>query len=93
VASAFNPINSEHRSNHKFYSVSGAAKTVGLSPRQLHYWERVGIVKPTYEEFGSYSYRRYSEEDIQLLAKIKRFLNDGYTLRAAAHKVMGGNGF
>ena len=71
----------------KLYSVSSAAKTAGVSPRQLYYWEHLGIVKPAYEEFGSYAYRRYSQEQIDLLAKIKNLLNSGYTLQAATRKV------
>ena len=79
----------------KLYSISLAAKAVGVSQRQLYYWEYIGIVKPNYEQFGSYSYRRYSQDDIEFLIKIRSLLNDGYTLRAAVHKVTGvhlGNG-
>jgi DNA-binding transcriptional MerR regulator len=67
--------------------VSSAAKTAGVSPRQLYYWEHLGVVKPAYEEFGSYSYRRYSQKQIDLLAKIKDLLDSGYTLQAAVKKV------
>ena len=79
----------------KLYSVSSAAKIAGVSHRQLYYWERIGIIKPAYEEFGSYSYRRYSQEQIDLLTKIKELLDGGYTLQAAIKKAKGngsGNG-
>ncbi|MBI4395315.1 MAG: MerR family transcriptional regulator [Candidatus Omnitrophica bacterium] len=70
----------------RFFSISYAAKTVGVSPKQLYYWEYLGIIKPQYEQFGSYSYRRYSQEDVELLTKVRDLLNKGYTLRAAAQK-------
>ena len=80
------PNNSPDSTINKLYSVSSAAKTAGVSHRQLYYWERIGILKPAYEEFGSYSYRRYSQEQINLLAKIKSLLDGGYTLQAAIKK-------
>ena len=73
----------------KTYSVSLACKLVGVSPRQLYYWENLGIVMPVYQEFGSYSYRRYSQDHINQLIKIKHLIDQGYTLRAAAQKVIG----
>lgn len=71
------------------YSISLAAKEVGVSIRQLYYWEQLGIVKPIYEQFGSYQYRRYSQKDVELLIKLKQLLDEGYTLRAAASRVCG----
>ena len=73
----------------KTYSISLAAQTIGVSPKQLYYWEQIGIVAPAYEDFGAHSYRRYSQEDVEALAKVKRLLDAGYTLRAAARKVRG----
>ena len=80
-------VDDKGRSIVSSYSVSLAAKTIGVSPRQLYYWEVIGIVAPVYERFGSYAYRRYSQEDVGTLMKIKCFLDKGYTLRAAAQMV------
>ena len=71
------------------YSVSSACKMVGVSSRQLYYWETLGIVTPFYEQFGSYYYRRYPAVIIKALVKIKALMDKGYTLRAAAQKVTG----
>ena len=84
---SFGPMGDVTQGVAKLYSVSSVSKSVGLSSRQLYYWENLGIIKPTYEEFGSYSYRRYSQDDVDFLAKVKKFLDDGYTLRAAVKKV------
>ena len=75
------------KSQEKTYSISLAAQRVGVSQRQLYYWEFIGIVKPVYIPFGSYSYRRYTQRDIDRLLKVKQLLDAGYTLKAAAHKV------
>ena len=69
------------------YSISCVTKAVGVSARQLYYWESIGIIKPVYERFGSYLYRRYSQRDVDFLIKIKTLLNDGYMLRRAVEKV------
>ena len=87
MTSPFDAVEHTSQGTDKFYSVSFVSKTVGISPRQLYYWEHLGIIKPVYEEFGSYSYRRYSQAHVDFLAKIKGFLDDGYTLRAAVKKV------
>lgn len=73
--------------NHPPYSVSSVVKTVGVSARQLYYWEQVGIITPTYEQFGTYEYRRYSQQDLDKLMKIKQLLDEGYTLKAASQRV------
>src|SRR3989338_5642557 len=71
------------------YAISSACKMIGVSSRQLYYWESLGIVKPFYEQFGSYFYRRYPAAIIKALIKIKTLMDQGYTLRAAAQKVTG----
>ena len=75
------------KNQEKTYSVSLAAQRVGVSQRQLYYWEFIGIVKPAYIPFGSYSYRRYTQNDINQLLKVKHLLDAGFTLKAAAQKV------
>ncbi|MBI4372120.1 MAG: MerR family transcriptional regulator [Candidatus Omnitrophica bacterium] len=89
MISPLDASNSKTSQVSKFFSISSAAKTAGVSPKQLYYWENLGIVKPQYEQFGSYSYRRYSQKDVQLLIEIRSLLNNGYTLRAAAQKIKG----
>ena len=82
--------NKQDKSSHveiaQTHSISYVTKAVGVSARQLYYWESIGIVKPNYERFGFYSYRRYSQKDVDFLITIKLLLNDGYTLRTAVEK-------
>jgi hypothetical protein len=89
MATPINEIATQELKILKTYSVSLACKLVGVSSRQLYYWESLGIIKPVYQEFGAYAYRRYSDQDIRNLVKIKGLMDQGYTLRAAAQRVTG----
>ena len=68
------------------YSSGEAAKVAGLSLRQLHYWSMIGIVWPMLEVHGLRSFHKYSNEDVELLKRIKSLEEEGYTLRAAFRK-------
>jgi len=69
-----------------WYSSGEVCRIAGLSLRQLHYWGIIGIVEPRWETHGARNFCRYSKEDLQLLKNIKRLIEEGYTLRAAARK-------
>lgn len=71
------------------FSSSDAAKEAGISLRQLNYWERIGIVTPRREVFGSREFRRYSPSDVALLRRVKGLIDEGYTLKAASKRVKG----
>ena len=67
------------------YSIEQVAQRIGMTKRTLRYYEEVGLLPPTIRTEGNY--RRYSEEDIQLLQRIKELrdlmgfsLNDIRTL-------------
>src|SRR5947209_7787131 len=51
------------------YSIEQVAAQTGLTKRTLRYYEEVGLLPPTGRTEGNY--RRYSEEDIQRLERIK----------------------
>src|SRR6266581_5842107 len=52
------------------YSIEQVAAQTGLTKRTLRYYEEVGLLPPTGRTEGNY--RRYSEEDIQRLDRIKK---------------------
>lgn len=70
-----------------FLNSAEIIKEVGISLRQLYYWEMKGIIRPESVKIGTRKFKRYSEEDIDILKKIKEFLDEGYTLKAAIQKV------
>jgi len=56
----------------------------GISYRQLDYWARTDLLRPSISEAkGSGSQRRYSYQDLVELKVIKRLLDAGLSLRSA----------
>jgi MerR family transcriptional regulator, repressor of the yfmOP operon len=51
------------------FTIEQVAARTGLTKRTLRYYEEVGLLPPTDRTEGNY--RRYSEEDIQRLQRIK----------------------
>lgn len=52
------------------FSIEQVAAQTGLTKRTLRYYEEVGLLPPTGRTEGNY--RRYTEEDIQRLVRIKK---------------------
>ena len=71
------------------YSGKKAAEIVGISYRQLDYWARTDLVRPSVADAaGSGSRRQYGYEDLLELKVIKSMLDAGIKLesvRAAFH--------
>jgi len=65
-----------------------AAKKIGISLDRLYYWERLGIVKPRYGQFGIRKFRRYSQEDIHWALYAKKLIDeDGYKPHTVAKRI------
>lgn len=64
------------------YRAPEVVKIVGVTYRQLDYWARTGLVRPSVREAGgSGTQRLYSFHDLVLLRSIKRLLDAGVTLQ------------
>lgn len=65
-----------------------ACKLAGITYRQLDYWARTGLVRPSVADaHGSGSQRSYSYRDILELKVIKHLLSGGISLQAARRAV------
>lgn len=65
------------------FSGRGAAEIVGISYRQLDYWARTDLVRPSVTDAaGSGSRRRYSYSDLLELKMIKSLLDSGIRLES-----------
>lgn len=65
------------------FSGRGAAEIVGISYRQLDYWARTDLVRPSVTDAsGSGSRRRYSYSDLLELKVIKSLLDAGIRLES-----------
>ena len=61
---------------------------VGITYRQLDYWARTGLLRPSITEArGSGTQRRYSYHDLLELKVIKRLLDAGISLKRARRAV------
>jgi DNA-binding transcriptional MerR regulator len=64
------------------YRVPEVTKVVGISYRQLDYWARTGLVRPSVKDAqGSGTQRLYSFQDLAMLKLIKRMLDSGVNLQ------------
>jgi len=64
------------------YRVPEVTKIVGITYRQLDYWARTGLVRPSVKDAqGSGSQRLYSFQDLAMLKLIKRMLDSGVNLQ------------
>ena len=71
----------------EFYGVSEAARLCGVQAKQILYWERRGYIPEAARiKFGLTEHRRFSEEDLTLIRTIKEYMEEGFTLQAAARK-------
>ncbi len=64
------------------YRAPQVCRLVGITYRQLDYWARTGLLRPSLAEArGSGTQRRYSFEDVVQLKVIKRLLDAGMSLK------------
>jgi DNA-binding transcriptional MerR regulator len=71
------------------FRVPEVCRIVGITYRQLDYWARTGLVRPSiHEAQGSGSQREYSFQDLATLRLIKRMLDSGVNLQQI-RKAMG----
>jgi DNA-binding transcriptional MerR regulator len=65
------------------FSGTQAAKVVGITYRQLDYWARTNLIRPSLSDAsGSGSRRRYSYKDLLELRVIKTLLDAGIKLES-----------
>jgi len=75
------------------YGAKEICRLVGISHRQLDYWVLIGVVRPYLERHGAKLFRRFSQQDAQLLQRIKQLIDEGVVVSRAAERVrreMGG---
>ncbi|MCD2256740.1 MerR family transcriptional regulator [Agrilactobacillus fermenti] len=67
------------------FGIGEIARMTDISTRQLRYWEKRGYIKPLAKKEGET--RTYNFKTVIAITSIKHFLDEGYTLQAAASKV------
>ena len=78
----------EDDSSEAGYRGPQVCKIVGITYRQLDYWARTDLLRPSISEArGSGTQRRYSYRDLLELKVIKRLLDAGVSLKSARRAI------
>jgi DNA-binding transcriptional MerR regulator len=71
----------------RFISIGEAARLTGVSVKRIRSWEERGYIPSQLRiDCGQRSFRQYKEADLEIISSIKSYLDDGFTLPAAANK-------
>ena len=69
------------------FSIGDTAKMTSASQKQIRHWEAKGYISEAARVVsGVQAYRRFTLGQVETISKIKEFLNEGFTLLAAAKK-------
>ena len=74
--------------NEKTYSIGTVARMTGVPKFKLRDWCDRHLTDVKRIPVGRSSHRRFTEEDVLIVDKIKRMIADGMTLRAAVAKTL-----
>ena len=67
------------------FSIGDTARMTGVTPKQIRHWEaRKYIPQATRVVCGDMAYRYFSLDQIEIITKIKGYLDQGYTLSHAS---------
>ena len=71
----------------KDFGIGEVVEMTGLSAKQLRYWEDKKIIPQAVRIVcGERAYRRYDEDLVKLISKMKELIDDGMTVSAASRK-------
>ena len=72
------------------FSIGDTAKMTGATQKQIRNWEANGYI-PLADRIvcGERAYRRFTLDQVENIHKIKDYLDEGFTLLAAAQKATG----
>lgn len=70
----------------KTYSIGDTAEMTNVTAKQIRHWEGRHIRVPARSVCGQRAYRRYTEQDVSVIRKIKEYVDMGFTLKAASAK-------
>ena len=71
----------------KTYSIGEAARICGVTEKQIRHWEEKGhMPQPDRVICGKRSYRQFGEAELKQIRRIKKFLDEGFTLASAAKR-------
>ena len=72
--------------NEKTFSIGDASELTGVNQKKLRSWGGKYIQEPERIVCGERAYRRYTQEQIDLIVGIKKYQEQGFLLSVAAKK-------
>ena len=73
-------------------SIGATSKMTGVTQKQIRHWEARGYIPAAMRVVcGEKAYRYFTAEQIEIIAKIKGYLDQGYTLVHASKLAMNGS--
>ncbi|MGH7274010.1 MAG: MerR family transcriptional regulator [Nitrospiria bacterium] len=69
------------------YGTKEVCGLVGVSARQLEYWVLIGVVRPILEPHGSKMFKKFTDQDVDILKEVKTLTDEGFLVSRAAQKV------
>jgi DNA-binding transcriptional MerR regulator len=71
----------------RYFGAKDVCQAVGISHRQLDYWVLIGVVTPRLERHGAKQFRRFSQQDVTVLQRIKKLTDEGVVVSRASERV------
>jgi DNA-binding transcriptional MerR regulator len=69
------------------FSIGDTSEMTGVSQKRIRFWESRGYIPEAARSVcGERAYRRFTKDQVDAIKKIKEFLDQGYSLLAAANR-------
>lgn len=69
------------------FSIGDTARMTGATQKQIRHWEAKGYISEAGRVVsGDRAYRRFTPKQVETIRQIKDFMDEGFTLSAAAKK-------
>jgi DNA-binding transcriptional MerR regulator len=69
------------------FSIGDTSEMTGVSQKRIRHWESRGYIPEAARSVcGERAYRRFTQQQVDAIKKIKEYLDQGFSLLAAAKK-------
>ena len=69
------------------FSIGDTSEMTGVSQKRIRFWESRGYIPEAARSVcGERAYRRFTQQQVDAIKKIKEYLDQGYSLLAAANR-------
>ena len=69
------------------FSIGDTSEMTGVSQKKIRHWESRGYIPEAARSVcGERAYRRFTQQQVDAIRKVKEYLDQGYSLLAAANK-------